>query len=50
MNNNLTFSYNNKGYKTETAMKKAKTMDSKRAIKQAKREAHAISEKAFKRH
>ena len=49
MNNNLTFSYNNKVYKTEAAMKKAKTMDAKRAIKQAKREAHAVSEKAFKR-
>jgi hypothetical protein len=34
MNNNLTFSYNNKVYKTEAAMKKAKTMDAKRAIKQ----------------
>ena len=50
MNNNLTFSYNNKVYKTEAAMKKAKTMDAKRAIKQAKREAYAVSsEKAFKR-
>ena len=48
-NNNLTFSYNNKVYKTEAAMKKAKTMDAKRAIKQAKREAYAVSEKAFKR-
>ena len=36
MNNNLTFSYNNKVYKTEAAMKKATTMDTKRAIKQAK--------------
>jgi len=26
-NNNLIFSYNNKVYKTEAAMKKAKTMD-----------------------
>ena len=49
MNNNLTFSYNNKVYKTEAAMKKAKTMDAKRAIKQTKREAYAVSEKAFKR-
>ena len=49
MNNNLTFSYNNKVYKTEAAMKKAKTMDAKRASKQAKREAYAVSEKAFKR-
>jgi len=49
MNNNLTFSYNNKIYKTEAAMKKAKTMDAKRASKQAKREAYAVSEKAFKR-
>ena len=48
MNNNLTFSYNNKVYKTEAAMKKAKTMDAKRASKQAKREAYAVSEKAFK--
>ena len=30
-------------------MKKAKTMDDKRASKQAKREAYAVSEKAFKR-
>ena len=49
MNNNLTFSYNNKVHKTEAAMKKAKTMDAKRASKQAKREAYAVSEKAFKR-
>ena len=48
MNNNLTFIYN-KVYKTEAAMKKAKTMDAKRASKQAKREAYAVSEKAFKR-
>ena len=48
-NNNKLFSYNNKVYKTEAAMKKAKTMDTKRAIKRAKREACAISEKAFKR-
>ena len=37
MNNNLTFSYNNKVYKTEAAMKKAKTMDAKRAIKENKK-------------
>ena len=37
MNNNLTFSYNNKVYKTEAAMKKAKTMDAKRANKQVKK-------------
>ena len=30
-------------------MKKAKTMDAKRAIKQVKKEAYAVSEKAFKR-
>ena len=35
-NNNLIFSYNNKVYKTEAAMKKAKTMDAKRAIKKNK--------------
>ena len=49
MNNNIIFSYNNKVYKTEAAMKKAKTMDVKRAIKQTKREAYAVSKKAFKR-
>ena len=49
MNNNLTFSYNNKVYKTEAAMKKAKAMDANRAIKQAKREGYAVSKKAFKR-
>jgi hypothetical protein len=32
-------------YKTEAAMKKAKTMDVKRAIKQTKKEAYAVSEK-----
>ena len=37
MNNNLTFSYNNKVYKTKAAMKKAKTMDIKRSIKQTKK-------------
>ena len=35
-NNNLIFSYNNKVYKTEAAMKKAKTMDAKRATKENK--------------
>ena len=49
MNNNLTFSYNNKVYKTEAAMKKAKTMDAKRANKQVKKEAYAVSEKKHKR-
>ena len=49
MNNNLTFSYNNKVYKTEAAMKKAKTMDIKRSIKQTKKEAYAVSEKKQKR-
>ena len=49
MNNNLTFSYNNKVYKTEAAMKKAKTMDAKRANKQVKIEAYAVSEKKQKR-
>ena len=48
-NNNKLFSYNNKVYKTEAAMKNAKTMDAKRASKQAKREAYAVSEKAFKK-
>ena len=33
-NNNKLFNYNNKVYKTEAAMKKAKTMDAKRANKQ----------------
>ena len=49
MNNNKIFSYNNKVYKTEAAMKKAKTMDAKRAIKQVKKEAYAVSEKKQKR-
>ena len=44
-NNNKLFSYNNKLYKTEAAMKKAKTMDAKRANKQVKKEAYAVSEK-----
>ena len=43
------FSYNNKVYKTEAAMKKAKTMDVKRLIKQVKKEAYAVSEKKQKR-
>ena len=49
MNNNKVFSYNNKVYRTEAAMKKAKTMDAKRAIKQVKKEAYAVSEKKQKR-
>ena len=49
MNNNLTFSYNNKVYKTEAAMKKAKAMDAKQANKQVKKEAYAVSEKKQKR-
>ena len=40
MNNNLIFSYNNKVYKTEAAMKKAKTMDVKRATKENKKQAY----------
>ena len=48
-NNNKLFSYNNKLYKTEAAMKKAKTMDAKRANKQVKKEAYAVSEKKQKR-
>jgi hypothetical protein len=40
MNNNLTFSYNNKVYKTEAAMKKAKTMDAKRTTKENKKQAY----------
>jgi hypothetical protein len=43
------FSYNNKVFKTEAAMKKAKTMDVKRSIKQTKKEAYAVSEKKQKR-
>ena len=39
-NNNLIFSYNNKVYKTEAAMKKAKTMDVKRASKENKKQAY----------
>ena len=42
------YSYNGKVYKTEAAMKKAKTMDTKRAIKQVKKEAYAVSEKIQK--
>ena len=48
-NNNKLFNYNNKVYKTEAAMKKAKTMDAKRANKQVKKEAYAVSEKKQKR-
>ena len=40
MNNNLIFSYNNKVYKTEAAMKKAKTMDAKRAAKENKKQTY----------
>ena len=39
-NNNLIFSYNNKVYKTKAAMKKTKTMDAKRAIKENKKQAY----------
>ena len=49
MNNNLTFSYNNKVYKTEAAMKKTVAMDAKPAIKQVKKEDYAVSEKKQKR-
>ena len=34
------YSYNGKNYKTEAAMKKAKTMDPKRAIKENKKNAY----------
>ena len=37
-NNNLIFSYNNKFYKTEAAMKKAETMDVKRTSKENKKQ------------
>ena len=40
MNNNLIFSYNNKVYKTEATMKKAKTMDAKRAAKENKKQTY----------
>ena len=40
MNKHLIFSYNNKVYKTEAAMKKAKTMDAKRASKENKKQAY----------
>lgn len=49
MENNKIFSYNGKNYKTERAMKKAKTMDAKRTIKQIKQEAYAKSVKKTKR-
>ena len=49
MDNNKLFNYNNKVYKTEATMKKAKTMDIKRSIKQTKKEAYAVSEKKQKR-
>ena len=43
------YSYNGKNYKTLSAAKKAKTMDAKRANKQVKKEAYAVSEKKQKR-
>jgi hypothetical protein len=52
-NNNKLFSYNNKLYKTGADMKKAKPMDAKRAIKQAKKKLmqflrkHSKHNKAF---
>ena len=42
------YSYNNKDYKTLAAARKAKTMDAKRANKQVKKEAYAVSEKKQK--
>ena len=36
-NNNKLFNYNNKLYETEASMKKAKTMNAKRVIKQVKK-------------
>ena len=48
-NDKKLFSYNNKVCKTEAAMKKAKTMDAKRANKQVRKEAYAVSEKKQKR-
>ena len=48
MKNNL-FSYNNKVYKTNAAMKRAITADKKRAIKQVKQEQYAQSEKKAKK-
>ena len=41
------FSYNSKFYKTEAAMKKAKTMNIKREIKKEKQEAYSNSKKAI---
>ena len=38
--NNDTFLYNDKVYKTEAAAKKSKTMDTKRAIKENKKQAY----------
>ena len=38
--NNDTFLYNDKVYKTEAAAKKAKTMDTKRTIKENKKQAY----------
>ena len=42
------YSYNGKDYKTLAAARKAKTMDAKRANKQVKKEAYAVSEKKTK--
>ena len=44
MENKKIFSFNNKIYKTEASMKKAKTMDAKRKIKEVKQEAYAKAE------
>ena len=49
MENKKIFSYNGKSYKTEAAMKRAKSIDAKRTIKQIKQEAYAKSEKKTKR-
>ena len=43
------FSFNEKIYKTEAAMKKAITMENKRKLKETKQAAYAISEKKQKR-
>ena len=49
MENKKIFSFNGKNYKTEAAMKKAKTMDAKRKIKEVKQEAYTKSDKKIKR-
>ena len=49
MEENKIYSYNGKFYKTEAAMKKAKTMDTKRKIKEIKKEAYSKSEKKQKK-